>query len=258
MPAVPLLNYTPSTQNQRVASFGIADRDEDSYRAYRLEDVSSPTEIDELIWASYRQIFSEHQILESNRQKALESQLKNGSLSVRDFVRGLAKSEVFYERVVSVNNNYRLVSLLVRRLLGRDSYNKGEEIAWSIVIGEQGYTAFVDALVDSDEYEQNFGENTVPYQRKRFGSNTEGRPFNLVTPRYGEDYRENYGVTQNDWRFTLEKFYSKKFQQRYIPEGDPRKFLDVARSINPKVNYAQSLRAADIDYLAAVPYRGRR
>jgi phycobilisome rod-core linker protein len=250
--ALPLLQYKPSSQNHRVKSFGVADQNENTPYIYRTEDVSSYTDIQNIIWAAYRQVFSEHEILKFNRQKQLESQLKNGSLSVRDFIRGLAKSEAFYRLVVSANNNYRLVDITLKRLLGRSSYNKDEQIAWSIVIGTKGFSGFVDALMDSEEYTQNFGDNTVPYQRKRL----EGRPHNLVTPRYGEDFQEKVGTVTTDWRFTVEKFYSRKAQEKRLPEGDPRKYADVASELSGKGNYAQRISAYSIDYLAAVPYRG--
>jgi phycobilisome rod-core linker protein len=250
--ALPLLEYKPTTQNHRVRSFGKADLDEDTPYIYRIEDISSVTDMESLIWACYRQVFSEHETLKFNRQITLETRLRNASLTVRDFIRELVKSERFYRTVVEVNSNYRLVQVCLKRLLGRDSYNKDEEIAWSIVIATKGFYGFVDALIDSDEYTQAFGDNTVPYQRKRM----EARPFNLVTPRYGEEeYRDSYGTTKYDWRFTVEKFYSKKFQERNLPEGDPRRFLSVAAAIAPKVNYAQGVRAADIDYLSKVPVR---
>jgi phycobilisome rod-core linker protein len=252
--ALPLLQYKPSSQNQRVKSFGKADLNEDTPYIYRLEDVSSYTDIQSIIWAGYRQVFSEHEILNFNRQKNLESQLKNGSISVRDFIRGLARSEAFYRLVVSVNNNYRLVEICLKRLLGRAPYNKDEEIAWSIKIATLGFDGFVDALVDSEEYSEAFGDNTVPYQRKRM----EGRPFNLVTPRYGEDFQETAGTVTTDWRFTLEKFYSRKYQERQLAEGDPRKYRDIAESINPKGNYAQRVSAFDLDYLSLVPNRSTR
>ncbi len=250
--ALPLLQYKPSSQNHRVKSFGKADLNEDTPYIYRLEDVSSPTDIQNIIWAGYRQVFSEHEILSFNRQKNLESQLKNGSITLRDFIRGLAKSEAFYRLVVSVNNNYRLVDICLKRLLGRSAYNKQEEIAWSIVIGTKGFGGFVDALVDSEEYSGSFGETTVPYQRKRM----EGRPYNLVTPRYGEDFQEKEGTVRTDWRFTLDKYYSRKSQERRLAEGDPRKYAEMAASINASGNYAQKMSSFDIDYMSAVPYRG--
>ncbi|AFZ33034.1 phycobilisome rod-core linker polypeptide [Gloeocapsa sp. BRSZ] len=249
--ALPLLQYKPTTQNHRVRSFGVADLDDETPYIYRVEDANSPAEIQELIWAAYRQVFSEHEILKANRQVQLESQLKNRAISVRDFIRGLAKSERFYQMVVAVNNNYRLVDICLKRFLGRSSYNKDEQIAWSIKIGTLGFHGFVDALLDSEEYTDNFGDYTVPYQRKRM----EGRPFNLVTPRYGEDFRETAGTVTTDWRFALEQFYSRKYEQRQLREGDPRKYRDMAAAIAPKQNYAQGVSAYNIDYMKMVPVR---
>jgi phycobilisome rod-core linker protein len=220
---IPLLEYKPTTQNQRVRSFGVAELNEDAPYIYRLEDVDSFTGIQELIWAAYRQVFSEHEILKANRQLALESQLKNRSITVRDFIRGLAKSQRFYEEVVSVNNNYRLVDVCLKRLLGRAAYNKDEEISWSIKIATLGFSGFVDALVDSQEYTEAFGDTTVPYQRKRM----EGRPFNLVTPRYGEDWRDKLESQRYKW-------------------GDVNNFLEMARNLKPKAVIPQPVQTANI------------
>jgi phycobilisome rod-core linker protein len=249
--ALPLLAYKPSSQNQRVKSFGKADLNEDTPYIYRVEDVASPAELKDLVWAAYRQVFSEHEILKFNRNITLETRFANRSITVRDLIRELAKSEAFYRLVVSVNNNYRLVEICLKRLLGREPYNKDEEIAWSIKIATLGFNGFIDALVDSDEYTAAFGDNTVPYQRKRM----EGRPFNLVTPRYGEDFQEKAGTVKTDWRFTLDKFYSSKSKERRLPEGDPRKYSDMAASVNTSRNYAQRISAFDIDYLNKVPKR---
>ena len=207
--SIPLLTYKPSSQNQRVEGYEVPG--EDTPYTYRIEDCFDAADVQELIWTAYRQIFSEHVILQSSRQSNLESQLKNRAITVRDFIRGLAKSETFYRLVVESNSNYRLVEICLKRILGRAPYNKDEEIAWSIKVATQGIDGFIDALIDSEEYTQNFGDNTVPYQRRRF----KDRPFNLVTPRYGAY-----------WRDKLE-------EQRY-KWGDVRNFLDMAREIKPK------------------------
>ncbi|GAB4372608.1 MAG: phycobilisome rod-core linker polypeptide [Elainellaceae cyanobacterium] len=251
--ALPLLNYKPSSQNQRVRSFGISDQNEDTPYVYRIEDVSSPTELQALVREAYRQVFNEQLLLRFNRQITLETRLANGSITVRDFIRELVKSERFYTLVVGVNDNYRLVEICLKRLLGRAPYNQEEKIAWSVKIGTLGFHGFVDTLLDSEEYSQAFGDNIVPYQRKRM----EKRPFTFL-PRYGEDYREVAGTAKTDWRITVENFYSRKSKERRLPEGDPGKYREMAASIAPKGNYAQSLRANDIDYLNMVPYRGRR
>ncbi len=106
---IPLLEITPKTQNQRVAGYEVTD--EDDQLIYRLTDVTSGSGVDEIIWAGYRQIFSEHLILESYRQPALESQLRNRTISVREFIQGLGKSEVYRTLVADTNSNYRLVDI---------------------------------------------------------------------------------------------------------------------------------------------------
>jgi len=199
--ALPLLEYKLTTQNQRVRSFGTADINEDNPYIYRSENANSAGEIEQLIWAAYRQIFNEQEILQFNRQINLETQLKYRSITVKDFIRGLAKSERFYQLVVAPNNNYRLVEICLKRLLGRSPYNRQEEIAWSIQIATLGWGGFVDVLVDSVEYEQAFGEYTVPYQRKRM---TTDRPISF-TPRYGADYRDRAGIVQKK-RYGLQSY----------------------------------------------------
>ncbi|MDX2229723.1 MAG: phycobilisome rod-core linker polypeptide [Leptolyngbyaceae cyanobacterium bins.349] len=183
--ALPLLNYKPTSQDQRVSSFGSADLNEDTPYIYRLEDARTASEMDDLIWATYRQVFNEQEILQFNRQIVLETQLRNRVITVRDFIKGLAKSQRFYELMIAPNNNYRLVELTLKRLLGRSPYNEEEKIAWSIQIATLGWEKFVDTLLVSEEYTRWFGDNTVPYQRKRL---TE-RPYSF-TPRYGADYRD--------------------------------------------------------------------
>lgn len=203
--SIPLLEYKPSSQNQRVPGYEVPN--EDTPRIYRSEG-SDPQE---LIWAAYRQVFSEHVILKFYRQFNLESQLTNRAITVREFIRGLAKSEAYKSLVVKTNSNYRLVEIALKRLLGRAPYNKDEEIAWSIKIATLGWDNFVDTLLDSPEYQTSFGENIVPYQRRRYGN----RPFNLVTPRYG-----------GYWRDKLE-------DERY-KSGDVKNFLELASSIQIK------------------------
>ncbi|MBD2666822.1 phycobilisome linker polypeptide [Richelia sinica FACHB-800] len=182
--SIPLLEYPFTTQNQRVEGYEVPN--EDTPTIYRLNADTTDADIDSIVWAGYRQIFSEHLILSSYRQKALESQLRNRAISVRDFIRGLGKSEVFRTQVAELNSNYRLVDIILKRFLGRAAYNKDEEIAWSIVIATKGVHGFIDALLDSDEYQQNFGDNIVPFQRRRY----QDRPFNLVNPRYDGYWRD--------------------------------------------------------------------
>jgi phycobilisome rod-core linker protein len=186
---IPLLSYALSSSNQRVAGFEVPGDEQPAI--YTTEHFLSGGEIDELIKAAYRQVFNEQQLLASNRQKTLESQLKFGQITVRDFIRALALSDTFRWRNYEPNNNYRFVQMCIQRLLGRDVYGDREKIAWSIVLATKGLQGFIDELLNSQEYLSSFGYNTVPYQRRRIlPQHAQGElPFARM-PRYGEDYRQ--------------------------------------------------------------------
>lgn len=186
---IPLLDYSPSSQNQRVAGYEIPG--DEQPRIYTTSNLPSAAEMDEIIWAAYRQIFNEQQLLKSNRQTALESQLRNGQITVRDFIRGLAASPTFRWRNYEPNNNYRFAQMCVQRILGREVYNDREKIAWSMVLATKGLVGFINTLVDSEEYQENFGNDIVPYQRRRIlPQRAKGDlPFARM-PRYGADYRQ--------------------------------------------------------------------
>lgn len=186
---LPLIAYSPKSQNQRVTNYEIPGDEQPSI--FTTEGTPSCLELDDIISAAYRQIFNEQQMIASNRQKILESQLRSGHIKVRDFIRGLTLSETFRRRNFEPNNNYRFVQICIQRLLGRDVYSEREKIAWSIVIATKGLKGFIDDLLNSQEYLDNFGYNTVPYQRRRIlpQRHIGEQPFARM-PRYGADYRQ--------------------------------------------------------------------
>jgi phycobilisome rod-core linker protein len=186
---LPLLAYSPTSQNQRVINYEVPG--DEHTRIFTTEGMPSPVDIENLISAAYRQVFNEQQMIKSNRQIALESQLKNQQITVRDFIRGLALSDNFRRRNFEPNNNYRFAQMCIQRLLGREVYGEQEKIAWSIVIATKGLPGFVDALLNSQEYLENFGYDTVPYQRRRIlPQRVNGDlPFARM-PRYGADHRQ--------------------------------------------------------------------
>ena len=186
--AIPLLNYSLQSQNQRVQGFEVAG-DEHSF-VYSAENLLSSADMDGLINAAYLQVFREQQMLKRNRQTFLESQLRNGQITVREFVRGLVLSEPFRRNNYNSNSNYRFVELCLQRLLGRAPHGDRELQSWSIVLATQGIQGFVDTLLSGDEYAEQFGEDIVPFQRRRILPNqVSGElPFQRM-PRYTADYR---------------------------------------------------------------------
>ncbi|MEM9164519.1 MAG: phycobilisome rod-core linker polypeptide [Cyanobacteria bacterium P01_F01_bin.4] len=187
--SIPMLAYSPTSRNQRVAGYEVAS--EEQPRLYCNDQILAKQEMDALIYAAYRQVFNEQQMIAFHRQPYLESQLRNYQITVRDFIRGLVTSDNFHRLVYECNNNYRFVQLCIQRLLGRDVYNQREALAWSVVLATRGLSGFVDALLESPEYLENFGDDTVPYQRRRILPQraTGDLPFARMA-RYGDAYRE--------------------------------------------------------------------
>ena len=144
----------------------------------------------EMIDKCYRQIF--FHAMSFDRDLFLESRFRSGSITVRDFVRGLLLSERFYNGYVSCNSNDRIVEQVVGRVLGRPVYGADEKRSWSIVIAEEGFSGFVDAVLDSAEYFERFGNDEIPEQVNRIlpGRSQGDMPIYQRLPRYGKSWRE--------------------------------------------------------------------
>lgn len=249
--AIPLLAYAPSCPNQRVDALGARD---DEAIVWSSDDQFSPSDMGNLINAAYRQIF--FHAFKWDREIVLESQLRNRQITVRDFIRGLLLSNTFIDSFYNKNSNYRFVEHCVEKVLGRRVYSNAEKIAWSAVVMTKGVKGFIDELLNSDEYIENFGENTVPYHRRRIlpSRATGETPFNITSPRYDAYYRDKLGFPQPIWQEVVRNFRS---YDRQAKTGDPSFFLNMAKSISPKAGKPNNTSIYDIDIDKAVPYRSR-
>jgi phycobilisome rod-core linker protein len=200
---IPLLDYATSSSNLRVNGFEIPG--DEHARIFTTDNLLSTNDFETLIQAAYRQLFNEQQMLERTRQHNLESQLKAKQITVRDFIQGLATSDSFRRLVYDANNNYRFVQICIQRILGREVYSEREKIAWSMVLASQGLNNFIHGLVDSQEYLDAFGENMVPYQRRRIlPLRSRGEISFAHTPRYGKEHlsqltRKRYELSATDY-----------------------------------------------------------
>ena len=248
--AIPLLDYAPASQNSRVAGFGVGN--DNSPKIYNIANIFSSSDMGELIEAAYRQMF--FHAFASDREVTLESQLRSGNISIRQFVRGLVLSNTYRTSFYDKNSNYRFVEQTVQRVLGRDVYSEREKIAWSAVVMTKGIEGFIDALLDSDEYLEAFGDDTLPYQRRRvLPSQRIGEmPFNLKSPRYDAYYRAQLGFPQLVWQNTVRSYVST---DRTPKTGDPALFLNMARGINIPLINTPKVSAQNIDYERLVPRR---
>ena len=116
-----------------------------------------------IIRAVYNQVLGNPYVMESERLVSAESQLCNGTLSVREFVRAVAKSDFYRSRYFESCAPYRFVELNFKHLLGRAPEDQAELSTHIQTCVNAGYDAEIDSYIDSQEYSEKFGENVVPY-----------------------------------------------------------------------------------------------
>jgi phycocyanin-associated rod linker protein len=133
--------------------------------AIELRANATQAEITQVIAAIYRQVLGNDYLLQSERLKGLESLLSNRNITVQEFVRQLAKSDLYKSKFFSNNFHSRFTELNYKHLLGRAPYDESE-IAYHLDLYQsQGYEADIDSYIDSIEYQSSFGDNIVPYYR---------------------------------------------------------------------------------------------
>lgn len=125
----------------------------------------TPEEAKTVIRAVYRQVLGNDHLMESERLTGLESLLCNGLTSVREFVRSVAKSDLYKTKFLYPHFHTRVIELNFKHLLGRAPYDEAEVIEHLDRYQTEGYEADIDSYLDSEEYDQSFGENIVPYYR---------------------------------------------------------------------------------------------
>jgi phycoerythrin-associated linker protein len=128
-----------------------------------LRPSRSPDEVAAVIRAVYKQVLGNPHVMESERLTTAESQLANGDLTVREFIRAVAKSDFYRRRYFESCAPYRFVELNFKHLLGRAPTDQAELSQHIRLCVEQGYEAEIDSYLDSEEYQAKFGENIVPY-----------------------------------------------------------------------------------------------
>ncbi|MCA6518501.1 MAG: phycobilisome rod-core linker polypeptide [Pseudanabaena sp.] len=133
--------------------------------AIELWPNSSAEDVQTVIRSVYKQVLGNPHVMESERLTAAESKLADRSITVREFVRAVAKSDFYRDRYFTSCAPYRFVELNFMHILGRAPQDQTEVSAHIVRTVAEGYDAEIDSYVDSDEYQTAFGENVVPYNR---------------------------------------------------------------------------------------------
>ncbi|NJM98220.1 MAG: photosystem I reaction center subunit XII [Phormidesmis sp. RL_2_1] len=148
---------------QEAGRFGI--RPFEEAEIVELRPNWSQDDVQSVILAAYRQVLGNEHLMACERLVTQESLLVQGTISVRDFVRTIALSELYRQKFLYPNFHVRFIELNFKHLLGRAPYDQTEISAHLDLFISQGYEAEIESYLNSEEYESNFGGNIVPYYR---------------------------------------------------------------------------------------------
>ncbi|NES77908.1 MULTISPECIES: phycobilisome linker polypeptide [Okeania] len=126
---------------------------------------SSSEEKETVIRAVYKQVLGNAYVMESERLSVPESQLKEGEITVREFVRQVGRSDLYRSRFFESCPRYRAIELNFKHFLGRAPNGYDDMKFHSNVLDEGSFEADIDSYIDSEEYDSAYGENIVPYYR---------------------------------------------------------------------------------------------
>jgi phycocyanin-associated rod linker protein len=118
-----------------------------------------------VISAAYRQVLGNEHLMKSERLLGAESLLVQGAISVRDFVRAIAVSDLYRQKFLYPNFHMRFIELNYKHLLGRAPYEQTEISYHLDLFLSKGYEAEIDSYLSSAEYLNRFGDSIVPYSR---------------------------------------------------------------------------------------------
>jgi len=131
--------------------------------------------------------------------------LANGQMNVREVVRSVAKSQEYQQRFwrteAGEGQPYeRSVARLYRHLLARQP-DEGGMRTWAGVAQQQGIGAVVDGLINSAEYNNNFGDFGVPGSGGlRFCESGAAQSSSLGDRFRGQDRNGDGVISRGEWR----------------------------------------------------------
>lgn len=139
---------------------------------YLINDATRPAgfsgDYETIMQGAYRQIFGNAYIMESERAEMakVESEFRDGRLTVKEFCRALGKTYQYRKRFFDGRPLYGAIELNFKHFLGRTPDGLEDYRKKSAVYDTKGYDALVDAFFDDDyEFDQYYGEWCVPFYR---------------------------------------------------------------------------------------------
>ncbi len=117
------------------------------------------------IKALYRNIFGNLSLMQSEQPIEIERKLRNGDITIREFTRKVCKSSIYKNFYFDSVSQYKSINLRYKHILGRPIISKKEFAQSCNVLNQLGFEAHIDWLIDSEEYNNVFGEDIVPHIR---------------------------------------------------------------------------------------------
>ncbi len=113
----------------------------------------------------YKNIFGNFSLMQSERPIDIERKLRNGDITIREFTRRICKSSIYRQLYFERISQYQSIKLRYKHILGRPITSTREMSQSSNIINQLGFEAHIDWLIDSEEYNNIFGEDIIPYIR---------------------------------------------------------------------------------------------
>ena len=209
----------------------------------------SPAEVNTAIRAAYRQIFERdiEPYIVKNEFTALESKLKNNELNMKEFIEGLGVSSLYIKEFYTPYPNTKVIELGTKHFLGRAPIDQAEIRMYNKLLATEGLGAFIRAMVNTVEYAQEFGEDTVPYRRyptlPAANFPNTNRLYNQLTKQNKDVVVPSFEPVKSRMDITKMPLMSKGMAdvEKQAHEANQRQFAELGRSIAPNFSFEQAI-----------------
>lgn len=136
-------------------------------KIFKLTSLQDKPALKSIVQAAYRQIFERDiaPYIVKNEFTALESKLGNGEINLKEFIEGLGTSQLYLKEFYAPYPNTKVIELGTKHFMGRAPVDQAEIRKYNQILATQGLKGFIRAMLNSPEYAECFGEDTVPYRR---------------------------------------------------------------------------------------------
>ena len=113
---------------------------------------TSSEALEQALSAAYQHVYGNAHVMDNEKSISLEAQLRDGRISIQDFIRGLAKSDFYKKNFYDKCSPERTIELDFKHILGRTPHDQSEIAKYIEIQASQGHHAVIDSMVDSAEY----------------------------------------------------------------------------------------------------------